>query len=124
MFLRSVPGVNTVISVDGDVTAGGNASEGWRRTVPVGSALKLVRAALRFWRLADGSQIRYHAQLTAIVTSTTTMRDSSKPERPALVFRVDAPGDPVRWKRWRQANARPGANQTQTSTGVRGTGSA
>jgi hypothetical protein len=78
-FLRSVPGVSTVISVDGDVTlAGAPVKAG--DTVPVGSAVKTGAGSLAVLELADGSRIKVMPNtLTAIVTSTNyPMRDSSK----------------------------------------------
>jgi hypothetical protein len=73
----SALGVSTVISVDGDVTP--PAAPVKLATRCRWAALKLVRAALRFW-LADGSRISIMPNtLTAIVTSTNyPMRDSSK----------------------------------------------
>jgi hypothetical protein len=102
--------------------AGGAVKAG--DTVPVGSALKLVRAALRF-RLADGSQIKNHAQHPDGHRDQHKLRCATAQSRTSSWF-SGLMRRPVRWKRWRQKppNARPVQSRPRPPAGVRGTGSA
>ena len=78
-FLRAIPGVSKVISVDGDVSLGGVPLKAGD-TVPVGSAVKTGAASLALLELADGSRIKVMPNsLAEVLTSTNyPMRDSSK----------------------------------------------